>query len=298
MNRLLNTTGGRPVKNEDLQLFEQLIDFIETMGDMYGDIIMTGVEISGSAGNYTVSSGYIYYDGKLCSFSGATGVSLPYEMEAVDEEITPRDFFDGVTKNTIRSVTITGQSGGGFSLDSDTQRLSDYMPGKASLTEAIGGSNDEAYMTSSKVLSAIRSGSSFVGSESRKGVYERASIADYTNSVANNVVGAALLGTILDNMRISVENIGTWNMDSTFDVTISITIPVGDIIFAGGIIYNDAEDTGYFINANQTFGADVGMGYADSSGLNVWRQTGGFFDNALFDSTTINRGYVFILYKK
>ena len=66
METFINNTGGRPLKNEDAQLFEQLITMLEGLGEDIDEglgVIMSGVEITGTPGNFDVTEGFIYYDG-------------------------------------------------------------------------------------------------------------------------------------------------------------------------------------------------------------------------------------------
>lgn len=171
MKRLLNPTGGRPVKNEDLQLFEQFITLLEGLFSEFEDgIIVSGCEITGTSGDYDISSGYIYYDGNICVFDGVEGVSsLPYAMEKTETEGTPRTFFDDVSKNTINTIAISGQVGGGFSMSASTPRLREYVPVVATQAEGRSGTDDTAFMSSLRVLDFIRNGTGSDPTTSLKG---------------------------------------------------------------------------------------------------------------------------------
>lgn len=93
-------------------------------------------------------------------------------------------------------------------------------------------------------------------------------------------------------LRITIVEIGDWNMDSAASKNVNITVPAANIRGVQVLIRPDlitapmrsleSEGHGYFI-ANQD--ADV---------IVLYRTTSGAFDNASFDSTSYNRGWITI----
>lgn len=178
MKKILNPTGGRPLKNEDAELFEQFITMLEAVFDeipSLTDFIVSGCAISGS----DISAGFIYYDSKICTFAGATGVSFPLAMERVTVEDTPRTFFDSVSKNSLTTETIVAQIGGGFSFDSSTPRWEDFFTTAANTTETRAGTDVFKAVTPQTLLDAFRSSSNHAASEANRGT---AAIADETTA--------------------------------------------------------------------------------------------------------------------
>jgi hypothetical protein len=94
-------------------------------------------------------------------------------------------------------------------------------------------------------------------------------------------------------------DIGTWNMDSDFSVTVShgIANGVSKIESISVKIYNDAQGQAYPLSYS-------GAGIAETAGTWSWddndvtliRSTSAFFDSTDFNSTLINRGTITIRY--
>lgn len=129
MIRISNDTGGRPIKNEDLQKFVQSFDnwsgFLEELNN--GEpLILYGIEITGG-GPYGITSGVIYFEGDLCIYDGGTGISLPNLLK-VNVGSDPREFFDGVTKNTINTIKVIDDLSGTHQLTESEKRLTDFTP--------------------------------------------------------------------------------------------------------------------------------------------------------------------------
>lgn len=150
MIRLLIPTGGRPLKNEDVQLYEQQFDNLEAYLEELGGgdpIVIQGMEITAGAPE-DIAAGVIYYDGSLCSFAGVASVSTPYVMEKVETDINAREFFDTVTRYTAEERTVEADGGGGLSYDSSTLRLSDFMREAANTAEVKAGVSPKSVTTS------------------------------------------------------------------------------------------------------------------------------------------------------
>lgn len=198
MKKILNPTGGRPLKNEDAELFEQFITMLEAVFDeipSLTDFIVSGCVISGS----DISAGFIYYDSKICTFAGATGISFPLAMERVTVEDTPRTFFDSVSKNSLTTEMIVAQIGGGFSFDSSTPRWEDFFTTAANTTETRAGTDVFKAVTPQTLLDAFRNSSNHAASETNRGT---AAIADQATARAgsnNTEIMTAL--RVLDALR-------------------------------------------------------------------------------------------------
>ena len=110
--------------------------------------------------------------------------------------------------------------------------------------------------------------------------------------------GAA--GTVLLEKIIPI---GDWNMDSTVFVPIAHGLGASykKIRAIDAIIRNDADDRYQSIYRIEDFGDPllVNGGIASWTSINIEliRRTGGFFDTPDFDSTSYNRGWVYILYE-
>lgn len=85
--------------------------------------------------------------------------------------------------------------------------------------------------------------------------------------------------------------IGDWNMDTTQFVSIAHGVTLSKIRTVTVEIYNDAGDT--LFNFNEGSGSIQ----KTSTNITITRTTSGFFDGALFDSTSFNRGWIKVEYE-
>lgn len=106
MKSLVFDTGGRPLANDDLQTLQS-----ELTAAIYGPwlgrgaFIMTGCQVSGPAGAHTVAPGLVCLDGEFVRFYGASGVTLPMQLErdpSAPYFLDERPYETGGTKPCIR----------------------------------------------------------------------------------------------------------------------------------------------------------------------------------------------------
>jgi len=114
--------------------------------------------------------------------------------------------------------------------------------------------------------------------------------ADTTDSVTDQGGGSAI--------KTKVINIGDWDMDTTANVSVAHGLTVGNIRNITACIRDDNNSFRYpfpsFDNATGTL-----QGWCPSttsSNVELYRTTGGAFDNTGFDSTSYNRGWVIVEY--
>lgn len=97
-------TGGGPITKADLRVVFNLEiwDVLEAMFEGYDTdtqgIIVSGCELSGSVGNYTISAGIVYLDGEFRRFAAQTGLSLPQYIKAATDTNDSRTFEDASSK--------------------------------------------------------------------------------------------------------------------------------------------------------------------------------------------------------
>jgi len=99
-----------------------------------------------------------------------------------------------------------------------------------------------------------------------------------------------------------VLEIGDWDMDAydSSSVALALGVAVNKVRMASALIINDAGtrtypiDGFYSVPAEQPYG---GIYYLNPTVISLWRKVGGFFDNADFDATPYNRGWVMIEYE-
>ncbi len=98
----------------------------------------------------------------------------------------------------------------------------------------------------------------------------------------------------------SIIQIGDWNMDSTSSVTIAHGLLYSTIRVVDVYIFPDSgagADYGPLARFNTGAGTlEGGVSNITSTNIVLARVSGGYFDNANFDATSYNRGYITIGY--
>lgn len=98
------TTGGAPIYLDDFKdvFNDEIWDVIQAQFSAFDldteGIIVSGCDITGSVGNYTLSAGIVYIDGEFRRISQNTGLSLPQYIIPSTDVNTTRTFEDTVIK--------------------------------------------------------------------------------------------------------------------------------------------------------------------------------------------------------
>ncbi|MDO7877393.1 hypothetical protein Q5H93_21810 [Hymenobacter sp. ASUV-10] len=104
MKKLEFDTGGRPLANDDLVVLQDeaaAVMFAPYTGR--GAFIVSGCQVSGVAGAYTVAAGLLCLDGEFLRFYGASNVALPAQFQRGGFDfIDERPYETGGTKACIR----------------------------------------------------------------------------------------------------------------------------------------------------------------------------------------------------
>lgn len=107
--------------------------------------------------------------------------------------------------------------------------------------------------------------------------------------------GKALLPKVID--------IGDWNMDSTQSVDIAHGISDHTKIRAVSAVIRKDDETDHYVLGGIKLStlpeeaSTAWISYYDSTNVGLYRTTGGFFDSAVFDATSFNRGWITIWYE-
>lgn len=147
MERLLVTSGGRPLKLEDLVLNMQVTTMLESLISKLGQeiIIVSGCDIStgGVTYSYNVTAGIIWYNGKFWAFDALTDYvvgpfSFTINLITSVVEDTPRTHFDGVVRDTIETSKLVYTAGTPeVVFNNNTPRLEDWLTKGAGLTTKV-----------------------------------------------------------------------------------------------------------------------------------------------------------------
>jgi hypothetical protein len=118
-----------------------------------------------------------------------------------------------------------------------------------------------------------------------------------TTKVTNFTAEALSDGT--NRILTKIINIGDWNMDTTETVNIAHGLTMGDIRSVTAIVRPDngtplyVLSTGYVDTPAEI---EAFINSIDATNVNIKRRTGGVYDNANFDATSYNRGWITITY--
>lgn len=91
--------------------------------------------------------------------------------------------------------------------------------------------------------------------------------------------------------------IGNWNMDMDYEKVVPISIDINKVVAVDVVIMVDGGTYLQKLNRTiQVFGPNYGLAgniaNITSSAITLHRTDGGFFDQSLYSSTSINRGYI------
>lgn len=137
------TTGGAPIYLDDFKdvFNKELWDVLEGILSGFNSVITEGVivsgcDLTGSPGNYTLSAGIVYLDGEFLRVPQSTGLSLPQYIIPATDVNTTRTFEDTVIKTLFvtkaAELSATETANGQYiaittATDPDNQRLNKFM---------------------------------------------------------------------------------------------------------------------------------------------------------------------------
>ena len=88
------------------------------------------------------------------------------------------------------------------------------------------------------------------------------------------------------------------NMDTTNSVVVELGVNYTDIVNIQVFIRNDANTAHYLLSSSNDSGTTQGFILMVGTQVQLTRATDGFFDAFSFSSTSFNRGFINIIYKK
>ena len=112
MKQVLFDVGGRPFYDDDLETIqaEAGAALAGLLGGLPLYCILSGCNVSGSVGSYTITPGAVWVGGQVLRFLGASGVSLPAALAAGPVSVLDeRTYETGDTKACIQEQYATLQ---------------------------------------------------------------------------------------------------------------------------------------------------------------------------------------------
>lgn len=99
-----------------------------------------------------------------------------------------------------------------------------------------------------------------------------------------------------DILKTKVLDIGDWNMDTTVTKNVAHGLTFANIRSIRVLIRNDANTARYSFTDINVGGTTYQAVTADATNISMFRETGGIYDSANYDSTSYNRGWIIIEY--
>lgn len=93
-----------------------------------------------------------------------------------------------------------------------------------------------------------------------------------------------------------VLTIGDWDMNATTSVTVAHALHPDQIVHQSGIVRSDSGNTRFPIGHGESHG-DLNFQETDATNITIERLSASVFDSVLYDSTSYNRGWVYIVYQ-
>lgn len=306
----IDYNGRMPFVLNDLRFLdsifrEAIISFAKGLGNEQNYII-TGIAINQTSGDYyNAIGGYIFYNDELLSVAD-TSIEIPIGYKAVIRRVESYDaegqklYGDGVVRSTYKLIqgefiVVANSSNDFFELD--TVRLSSIYKENFSEKSAF---NKDFGITPGSVPPIGLHGLGYAGAygivmyDGPDGGLGSIPIKSAFNQNFGSGNSDVEKGSNNPNQLITkVLEIGPWNMQSTPEIDISHTIPnFLKIVNVTAIIVNDE----HWLLKPETRYADFGVLWINSLVIRLFRKTGGLYDNILYSSTSINRGYVKVEY--
>jgi len=290
MKRLKSTIpdGGAPLgefpvlkdifDTENKDAIEALLTSI-TDGETEG-VILSGCKVSGSSGDFDISAGYVYLDGKVLRYPGGEGFSATRYLQKASDTEESGTFADTVVRayidveaaedagsapgGGVQYVTVTHASGGrtlkdrmGDIINDDAVTVAKMAANSVDSAQYVDGSIDDAHLATDRVKS----------------------------------VGVQLLTKVIE--------IGDWNMDVDATINVPHGLSINSIRSVFILIRNDDNDlyTPLEHFNNGPVGAyDTGSFQIGSTNIVIRRESE--YDNVNYDATSYNRGWITITYEE
>jgi len=286
MDEKLTYTGGEPnISFDDLDRNNKANKRTLTaaFAEYGSNYIITGV--SGSP----VSAGYIMLDGEILQVDSHTATGTHFEKVTTYDTAGDKTFNDTIVRQTWAKNRATVTAGSGSLAYSGALRLPDAIIANIN----IGTTN----ISVNRLPQA---------SQSVRGTSE---LADTTEAQAltdiNRTISPGTLADVVGGMITTVIEIGDWDMDATTAIVVAHSLTLSKIINYNVIIRKDDDAvsspsslsnlTAGPILSSISFQDAGGRSQVDATEILLSRNPDAlFYDNALFDKTSYNRGWIII----
>jgi hypothetical protein len=269
-------------------------------------VILSGCEVTGTSGNFAISAGYVYLDGKVLRYAGGSGFSATrYLQKAADTEETGA-FADAVVRayidvetaedagsapgGGVQYVTVTHASGGRTLNDLIKQQATTTVRGMAEIAtqgEVNDGSDDNRIVTPNKIANAT-------------GIIDTQQLAD--NAVTNNKIDGETF------FKVGRFNVDNWDMNTAPSYTVDIS-SLGlstqkDILFAFFNLWDDSGDSvnvfggsGDITTDSETVGFNTNLSPYDGSSIRIDRANNSTYaSGSTYNDGAVRRGVLVIGY--
>jgi hypothetical protein len=276
MDKKLTFTGGEPLINFDDILRtpnatrDAFIEVFRAFGDNY--------IIQGITGDPSITAGYVMLDGEILKVDAHTKTGTHFAKVTTYEAGGDKIFNDSIPRQTWQKNRATITAGSGSLAYSGAKRMPNVL-----VDTITAGSSILAPANLPKATADL------------EGIREISTDAEAKALTATDkFLTPANLSAVNSGLLTKVIEIGNWNMDTTTTVSVAHGLDQTKIRGLSAIVRTDSGVVP-FLHVN--FGQDnCGLISADSTYVILSRVTGGVFDNANYDSTSYNRGWIKVEY--
>lgn len=139
MRKLIDFTGGRGLVQDDLEVIQEQLDRLGAQWGIMGAFVISGFTVTANGGNWDISEGLAWLNGKTIHYPGETNRSIPANSrireiasttELPREYVLDADTQDGVQKTNISIDTTAGADGEewiNITSDGPSRKMNDAM---------------------------------------------------------------------------------------------------------------------------------------------------------------------------
>lgn len=311
---------------ENKDAIEALLTTI-TDGETQG-VILSGCEVSGTSGNFAISAGYVYLDGKVLRYPGGSGFSATRYLQKASDTEESGTFADTVVRayidveaaedagsapgGGVQYVTVTFSGGGQrlvdllITINDQATTTSKGIAEIATQSEVNTGSDSDRYVTPSTLNGRT-------ATETRSGIAEIATQAEVNTGTDDTKIVTPLkaASSYISNdgntgsataIKTKIIQVGTWNMDTKDSQNVNVGVDITKIRSVNIMIRNDPGTFHDLLNppdANSLAdSAKYNLPNTGGTFIQIIREIGGVYDSINYDSTAFNRGYIVITYEE
>lgn len=164
----------------------------------------------------------------------------------------------------------------------------------ATIAETVNGISTTKFVTPNSLQNKLAA-STVLGLVSKGASSDVAVSNDTFMGVQPLYVPPSVLNDFSGGLLKTVVNIGDWNMDTTEQINVTHGLTLSKIRGVTAYIRDDGSNAFFPLDSvDNSVIIQGGISYIDANIVNLFRLTGGKYDNSNYNATSFNRGYLII----